>query len=1015
MTPSCEEVDRFADGEMDPEEAEAFRGHVATCARCQADLDQLAQLHVLETRYRSALQAGALAPAAAPVPAAAPAPVTPIRAHPRWRWAAAGAASALAAALLLWTLSRTLLDRPPDSLWYPGGTHRLAEGRSAHPRAREHRPPAQGLLGPQGAGALSHDALGKLERAGDVLGVAAARLARGTARDAEEALEQLQELAEPDRNADVFSELAFAHLVRGDPTQGDSQAALRLADQALALDPTHAPALWNRALALDALGLDLVAARTFDAVAARGEPRWQDEARARAGELRRSTEEVRKGWEAALEAGDELVKTGAFPSPDLLSEAPVLRHYFYDAVRSATSSEEVLRLLPLAQQMDAQAGDTALADYVRATAGRSFTIRGPLAAEYRRLATGKAPEDAVQILRRLRASGEADLLLGALAKLEGAERSADELDRLARATAADAWLSTLALKMKAEALADAGRAAEARSALEEALRRCREARIDRRCAEVELALTYHFVRSVDLERAQAHARRGWEIAVRSREWGRQVQFIVELAQVARQHDDFPLARAYYEEALERTGERGNAERRRYAHEGLAVLDVNALRFDDARRHIDAAIATGRPLGLPGAMALADIARVKPSPERDRSAMQAFETRLPGFGAGERALARHVLGRWTLELDREQGLALLREAIFLATKDGLAARDGDARRALGYSYTSLILDAGKRGDAEGALRLFEEEWLAGTPGALPARCLLAVTVDSERTLVVVRGGGGGPAVAFYDSGRTAPLPRRLNGLVPAEAVKALDGCPQVDVLARAPVYGRPGLLPGDVAWSYRGAVPGQAPAPAGLRRHLVVQEVAMSPSRLPLRTPAAWRVPEVDGERLEQLRRADATPSEVLRRMEDATDITFIAHALVHPDSGEAYLVLAPEPGAAGGAGLASDALRASDLQSSGLRLKGRPLVVLASCEGAQPAPVLHEPRSLPAAFLRAGARAVLAASDPVQQQDGPEFFAGVRARVRAGASPAEALRAERAAWLAQGRGKGWVEGVLLFE
>ncbi len=68
---------------------------------------------------------------------------------------------------------------------------------------------------------------------------------------------------------------------------GEAEAALRLFDEALALDPKLAAAAFNRAVALEALGKRKAAAeawRTYLAVA-RDEPAWSDEARERLGKL----------------------------------------------------------------------------------------------------------------------------------------------------------------------------------------------------------------------------------------------------------------------------------------------------------------------------------------------------------------------------------------------------------------------------------------------------------------------------------------------------------------------------------------------------------------------------------------------------------------------------------------------------------------------------------------------------------------------------------------------------------
>jgi hypothetical protein len=292
----------------------------------------------------------------------------------------------------------------------------------------------------------------------------------------------------------------------------------------------------------------------------------------------------------------------------------------------------------------------------------------------------------------------------------------------------------------------------------------------------------------------------------------------------------------------------------------------------------------------------------------------------------------------------------------------------------------------------------------------------VTVDSERTLVVARGPPGEAARSFYDASRTRVLGDRVDDLVPPEVKTLLEGCRIVNVLARAPVHGRPGLLPNDVAWRYLGATPSRTTAaPGGIRRHLVVQEVKYSSARRP-EMIQAWSIPGTGDEIVEHLRLEVATPSWVLERMASATDVTLITHGVKHPDSDEVSLILAPERREDG---TEDDALSASDIQNpKGPRLHGNPLVVLVTCQGARPAPVLHEPRSLPAAFLRAGARAVLAASDPVPSDEGPPFFDDVRARIHARVPPAEALRDARVAWLARdptAKKHDWVKGVLLFE
>jgi hypothetical protein len=76
---------------------------------------------------------------------------------------------------------------------------------------------------------------------------------------------------------------------------------------------------------------------------------------------------------------------------------------------------------------------------------------------------------------------------------------------------------------------------------------------------------------------------------------------------------------------------------------------------------------------------------------------------------------------------------------------------------------------------------------------------------------------------------------------------------------------------------------------------------------------------------------------------------------------------------------------------------------------------VDDPLSLPAAFITAGARGVLAATVEIPDLEAQDFFNAVRERMRSGATPAVALREERMRWLGEGKGATWVESVLLFE
>jgi CHAT domain-containing protein len=213
-----------------------------------------------------------------------------------------------------------------------------------------------------------------------------------------------------------------------------------------------------------------------------------------------------------------------------------------------------------------------------------------------------------------------------------------------------------------------------------------------------------------------------------------------------------------------------------------------------------------------------------------------------------------------------------------------------------------------------------------------------------------------------------------------------------------------MLPRELAWSYltRTSAP-RAPRP-GPALHLVVSDVEL-PSGTSLPRLNTW-VPDFgpDEQRL-TLSGAEATPSRVLGAMRDATEIDLAAHGIINGYANASYLLLASEP----------DGPELDVLEVRAASLQGAPLVVLAACHAAHTAHVLHEPFNLPAAFIEAGARGVLAATVEIPDLEAGKFFNALRRRIRSGTPPAIALRDERAQWLREGRGALWLDGVLLFE
>lgn len=155
-----------------------------------------------------------------------------------------------------------------------------------------------------------------------------------------------------------------------------------------------------------------------------------------------------------------------------------------------------------------------------------------------------------------------------------------------------------------------------------------------------------------------------------------------------------------------------------------------------------------------------------------------------------------------------------------------------------------------------------------------------------------------------------------------------------------------------------------------------------------------------------LKGAEATPGRVLAEMEEATDIEIHTHGLMSSSvSGTSLLVLSPET---------DGRYTLSEKDVRRLHLKGAPWVLLVACRAAALTPNRSVSVGLPAAFIEAGARAVLASNVDIPNS-ADSFFSAVRERVRRGEVPSVALRHEREQWLSKNPEAEWVNHVLLFE
>jgi len=972
MKSDCHNREAFLDGQLDPEQAERFRMHLPDCAECQAELYDLVQLATLAEQARPA---GPLLKIAG----------SSRRSRVRMVVVGVAAIAAAAAVVLLFKSGKLLFKsgkEDPVLIEVVSSTAgRPLEARLTRAEADHFRPYDTSLSAPI-APRLPLRALAELEARGDVVGVSTALALVGEYQRAADLLDRVPPT--PDIDSDRAA-IAFA--------RGRLEEALILDNAALAKSPRHAQAWWNRGLILRGLGLDVLAAESFERVAEMHEPGWSAEAARLAAALKEGIAHRRDGWAAIKQKGIALVQTGEpIPDDEVAARPGIARLYFYHAAHAAPSRERVLALLPMARRLDRASGDETLQRYLERISREDFRLRTPLARTYLDLFNGSHYDDAAisTYLDRLRRSHQDDLLLGALTLTDRLPRQLVEYRRLASASG-DPWFIYTAEYEQAKAEIARGDMLEAERRLLDAAPRCHATRLEYRCAYIEHLLTTLYLTLNRFSEARQHADSGWSQSRQSGEWGNETIFLQDLATASEVHRSLDLDRSYLEETLRR--EIDNCEVQRYIHLQLARLALDELRPDQARARLAAAPRCKQPLSLTGIEELAVLAHWSGTPEEATRAQEALvaqrasETLRPG----ERAIADALEGRLTIERDRTRGRALLGKAI--AEADAQPAWDAEATEARWHAFGALIADAGRNGAWEDTLALFAREArVEGTNG-----CALGVAADYDRLVIALRMNGKASGIFRVLDNPSIDVAR----LVPEEVKAALKGCDTVDVFARPPFAGHADLLPRDVAWRHRVGRPPTGDSMVSADRRLLVSGVDPPPA-LGLPHLPEWKHPE-PSDSFVVLSGAAATPERVLAEMENATEIDFHVHGLVDLGVADASLLVL-SPGADG-----RYALTAKQVRSA--RLRGRPLVVLAACHAAEGMPNRLQPWSLPVAFIAAGARAVFASPATLSDGEAEPFFASLRAAILAGKPAAAALRDARV----QAGASSSVQNVLLFE
>ncbi|HLL83199.1 MAG TPA: CHAT domain-containing protein, partial [Longimicrobium sp.] len=638
-------------------------------------------------------------------------------------------------------------------------------------------------------------------------------------------------------------------------------------------------------------------------------------------------------------------------------------------------------------------GGTHLRDYVRQVAARDFGRRAPLASEYSRVFMEINPP--LAFIEALRASGEKDLLLAALLKWEPRTRTAKELEAL-RGDTQDPWLwfkVELALA-QVEARGELDAKAEARL-LREA-RACRDKGLGYRCLDLQVELIHQYTEANRLSEADALAREGWAESQRTGEWDHERRFLQSLGQIARYRFNPVLASAYFTESL--AHDPHEAKQRSYVYRNLAHFDLMRFRIASARENLGRARRAGLPIGKHGAEILVELNRLQPLND-DEDVLRETMEQIPGTheSLGMRALMKAIQGRFEIERNPAVGRVILGEVIEEAER--LSRKDVKARDARATSYSTLVMNAGERRDFDEVFKLAARRLEINEP----ERCALVVAVDFERTVVAARGPSR-DIEGHFDKSRRAPLGKDVSGLVPPHVLALVRACDRVDVLALSPLETQAGLLPPELAWSYRAArrVPSRRPSGHGV--HLVVANVQPPPS-LGLEPLPEWTEPPPPGVTALPLSGGKATPSEVSKALPQATWIEIHAHGLFDQGVSDVSLI-ALSPDQNGKYGLTVNEILALELTRS-------PTVLLSACGAARMTPLVHESISLPVAFMAAGAREVFASTADIPDSAG-RFFAAVRRRIAEGQDPALALRDERMDWLKTQPNAHWVRSVLLY-
>jgi tetratricopeptide (TPR) repeat protein/tRNA A-37 threonylcarbamoyl transferase component Bud32 len=866
--------------------------------------------------------------------------------------------------------------------------------------------------GEQGSGQglpvqINLQALGQLEKKGDLHALAIGSLLKGDPGSGERALAYLDEIdppfreetvgkilklrLSPSRNPNIDSERAAVLLELKRPAE-----AFRLASSALLVQPDHPAAQWNQALALQDLDLTGSATAVFGRIKASGEPGWSGEAGVRMAALQVADETKRRLFEEMLAKGNAMVAGGPAVPEVAETASGYAQLFLYDAVRTATSAARVLELLPLAQALDVRNSTDVLERHVRKIASKFSARRAQLAGIYAQLVTNpkalsrEAQED---YFAQLRTASEGDLLIGAMIQTDRVGDHLTEFKELARSIG-DPWFDQLAENEAANVEMARGEYRQAEEHLLAARTKCGEHGLAFRCVRLEISLVRLYISLLALSEAEMHVKTGLDLARKTGDWEAETTFLADLSRLAYHRNNSALSRAYVDEIALR--EPNGCDWQRFVHELRAIDHLIDLRFEEARREILGAPLCGKPRSLTSLIVMTNLDRVGLPVMPLAQVREEFATlrRQGGLSPSRLAVVEYAEGLLVIQHDRQEGRTILLRSIDMAKR--LPNWDTGARKVIFHSYEELSLDYARAGKPREALMTIAEQQSLPPP----SQCVIGVLLSDERTLVA-RLDTHGMADQHYEPRRSSPdidLPH----LVPDDFKAALRGCSHVDVFAHPLLHRSPDLLPSDINWSFRGDSLVPASPRSGTYHQLIVRDAALSPA-IGVRPRAPWSPDVVANSTRTILEGEAATPSNILKGMQGASEILIDAPCITA--NGEEYLALST----------GSDRQYALTGRMV-LRnpLPHRPVIVLFDGCGARVTLYRHEPWSLPMSFRQAGASAVFSVIGSIPDVEGRQFLDKVLKRTHAGQRPSAALWDERMIWRKE-KNREWVTNIAVFD